>query len=577
MAVTSQQLKEEASMKVSRYPLSLVATLAVSSLALTACGGSDSDDAQEKAPQKSTAVNIKATDPAKLKQGGTMNWAIDTFATQWNITEIDGLQAGPTEVMKALMPSLWHSDARGVQSPNKAFLLDADSATVKGKQVVTWHLNPKAKWSDGTPITWKDLAANATALSGQDEAYKVTSTLGFDRIAEVKKGKDDYEAVMTFDKPYADWKAMYNASNNQPLYPAKYVSDAKSFNTAYVNKIPVTGNAFKLGGIDKSAKTVTVVADPKWWGDKPRLDKIVFHAMDSASMPGAFANGEVDYFDVGGDASAYKQATQVSAGEIREAGGPNYRQLTFNGQSAKLKDPKVRQALFMATDRETIAKSDLKGLGWKPATMNNHLLVANQKGYQDNSGKLGTYDPKAAGKLLDEAGWKLSGKVRKKGGQELSLRFVIPSSTPASTNEGSMLTQMYQQVGVKLQVQTVPVNDFFDKYITPGDFDISPYTLIGTPFPASGPANIYTAKGGNNNAKVGNKKLDDLLHAASGNAADPADSLKQVNQADAEAWQLAGVLPLYQRPDIAAIKKDLANMGALGMTDVVYEHIGFTK
>ncbi|MFG2827519.1 ABC transporter family substrate-binding protein [Streptomyces sp. NPDC048434] len=565
-------------MKVSRYPLALVATLAVSSLALTACGGSDSDDdAQQKAPQGTTAVNIKATDPAKLKQGGTMNWAITTFATQWNIAEVDGLQTGPTEVMKSLMPSLWHSDAHGVQHPNQAFLLDASSATVKGKQVVTWHLNPKAKWSDGTPITWKDIAANTKALDGHDKAYKVGSTVGFDQVADVKKGKDDYEAVMTFAKPFADWKGMFNASANQPLYPAKYVSDPKAFNTAYVNKIPVTGNAFKLGSIDKSAKTVTVVADPKWWGDKPKLDKIVFHAMDNTSMPGAFANGEVDYFDVGGDASAYKQASKVSAGEIREAGGPNYRQLTFNGGSGKLKDPKVRQALFMATDRATIAKSDLKGLGWKPSTMDNHLLIANQKGYQDNAGKLGKYDPQAAGKLLDEAGWKLSGKTRKKGGKELSLRFIIPASLPAATNEGSMLTQMYQQVGVKLQVQTVPSNDFFDKYITPGDFDITPYTLLGTPFPASGSTNVYSAKGGNNDANVGNKKLDDLLNSASSNAADPAGALKQTNQADAEAWQLAGVLPIYQRPDIAAIKKNLANMGALGMTDVVYERIGFTK
>ncbi|MEW1750828.1 ABC transporter family substrate-binding protein [Streptomyces angustmyceticus] len=565
-------------MKVSRYPVALVATLAVSSLALTACGGSDSDDdAQQKAPLGSSALNIKATDPAKLKQGGTMNWAITTFATQWNITEVDGLQAGPTEVMKSLMPNLWRSDAQGVQTPNKAFLLDASSATVKGKQVVTWHLNPKAKWSDGTPITWKDIAANTKALDGHDKAFKVSSSVGFEQVEDVKKGKDDYEAVMTFTKPFADWKGMFNSAANQPLYPAKYVSDPKAFNTAYVNKIPVTGNAFKLGSIDKSAKTVTVVADPKWWGDKPKLDKIVFHAMDQASMPGAFANGEVDYFDVGGDASAFKQASKVSAGEIREAGGPNYRQLTFNGGSARLKDPKVRQALFMATDRETIAKSDLKGLGWKPSAMNNHLLISNQKGYQDNSGKLGKYDPQAAGKLLDEAGWKLSGKTRKKDGKELSLRFVIPSGTPAATNEGSMLTQMYQQVGVKLQVQTVPANDFFDKYITPGDFDVSPYTLLGTPFPASGSTNVYTIKGGNNDAHVGSKKLDDLLNAASSNAADPAGALKQTNQADAEAWQLAGVLPLYQRPDIAAIKKNLVNMGALGMTDVVYEHIGFTK
>lgn len=69
--------------------------------------------------------------------------------------EVDGNQAATNSVVEALMPSLWHSTPNGEQVPNKAFLLDATSRTEGGKQIVTYRLNPKAKWSDGTPITYR--------------------------------------------------------------------------------------------------------------------------------------------------------------------------------------------------------------------------------------------------------------------------------------------------------------------------------------------------------------------------------------------------------------------------------------
>ncbi|UNO41454.1 ABC transporter family substrate-binding protein [Streptomyces sp. MST-110588] len=565
-------------MKLSRVPLSLIATAAVSSLMLTACGGSGGDDdarAAKDAP-KSTAQDINKTDPAKLKQGGTLNWGIDQLSTQWNVLEIDGADYATNTVMQALMPSLWHATATGEIVPNKAFLLDAQSKEEGGKQIVTYHLNPKAKWSDGTPITYKDLEANVKVMSGKDKEFKIAAAAGYEEVTSVAKGKDDYEAVVTFGQPYADWRALFGAPNNTPIYPAKYFKDAESFNSGYLNKIPVTGNAFKLGSIDKTAQTVTIVADKDFWGDKAKLDKIVFHAMEGSTMPGAFSNGELDTFNVGPDASAFKQASKVKGATIREAGGPNYRHLTLNGKSPLLTDVKVRQAIFQAVDRETIAKSDLKNLGWKPTVMNNHFLVNNAKGYQENGGDLAKYDPKAAAKLLDEAGWKLNGEVRKKDGKELALRLVIPSGTAVSANEGSMLTQMLGQVGIKVKIQSVPSNDFFTKYIDPNDFDMSVYALMGTPFPSSGASNVYTTKGGNNEAQVGSEKVDELMKKAS-RTTDAEASLKVINETDAEVWKLAGLLTLYQRPDIVAVKSNLANFGAFGMADVTYEHIGYTK
>lgn len=65
-------------------------------------------------------------------------------------------------------------------------------------------------------------------MSSKDPAFKVGSPAGYEDVSSVRKGKDDHEAVLTFDKPYASWRALFGAPNNTPLYPAKYMADARA-------------------------------------------------------------------------------------------------------------------------------------------------------------------------------------------------------------------------------------------------------------------------------------------------------------------------------------------------------------
>ena len=44
--------------------------------------------------------------------------------------------------------------------------------TSTNPQVVTYTINPKAVWSDGTPITWEDIASQIHATSGKDKASR---------------------------------------------------------------------------------------------------------------------------------------------------------------------------------------------------------------------------------------------------------------------------------------------------------------------------------------------------------------------------------------------------------------------
>ena len=188
----------------------------------------------------------------------------------------------------------------------------------------------------------------------------------------------------------------------------------------------MTAGPFKLEKLDQTAKQITIVRDPAWWGIPAKLDQIVFRALDVDATIGSFANGEVDVADVGPDPSGYKRALGVSGGAVREASGPDFRHFTLNGTSPNLSDVRVRQAVTVGIDRATIAKADLTGLNWPAVTMDNHFFVNTQTGYQDNTGDLGKVNPEMAAKLLDSAGWKLDGTYRKKDGETLSLRFVVP-------------------------------------------------------------------------------------------------------------------------------------------------------
>ncbi|MFB7383729.1 ABC transporter family substrate-binding protein [Kitasatospora purpeofusca] len=562
----------------------LLAGLTAVSLSLTLCscgpGNGPGSDARALPSSvetpKLTAVDINPHERAELRQGGTLRVAVAQYSTQWSPVQTDGGESSTIAVTKPLLPTFFRSDAAGTQTPNPAYLQDAHSEQRDGRQVVVWTLNPKARWSDGAPITWRDIEANWRALNGKDPAYRSASSTGFELVSAVERGKDDFQAVMTFERPFSEWQSMFNGAANAPLLPASRISTPELFNTSYLDAIPVTAGPFKVERMDRAAQTVTLVADPAWWGDKPLLDRIVFRAMLPNTMAAAFNKGEIDLFNNGPDVAGYQLIRSTPGAAVRRAGGPDFRQFTLNGRSPALTDPSVRQALFQAINRDVIARSDLAGLDWPTVTLNNHLLVANQNAYRDNSLGLSRYDPAEAVRKLDAAGWKLDGDVRRKDGKELNLRLVIPAGVTQAQNEAAVATGMLKDVGVKVTTVTANPNEYFDKYVNRRDFDIAAYSLLGTPFPASGNRANFVQNGGTNHSQSGSPSVDAALDRASA-AGDAAGAFEAINQADAELWKVAGVLPLYQRPQLYGSRADLANIGAQGLSDIVWENVGFQK
>ncbi|WP_036330551.1 ABC transporter family substrate-binding protein [Microbispora sp. ATCC PTA-5024] len=561
-----------------RWPVVLAAMFAL--WAAGGCGAvsppGDRDGGSAASPVK--AYDINPLPRERVRDGGTLRWGIGDFPSQWNQNHIDGDTTTVQTVMEGLMPRTFRSDERGRVSIDTDYVTNARVTATAPHQVVTYTLNPKARWSDGKPITWLDFAAQWKALSGRDKAYRVDAAIAYENILSVGRGSSDHEVVVTLSQPFNEWQSLFT-----PLYPAATNGSPDAFNADWVNRIPVTAGPFKLERLDSKARTVTVVRDPGWWGNRSKLDRIVFQTMRPDGMVRSFTKGEVDVFEVAPSADDYSHVRDAWDAVIRQAAGTEYRQFTLNGESEALSDVRVREAVAAALDRRALTQLDLKGLGWPVVTLDNHFLMNDQHGYRANAGPLGVYDPKRAGRLLDQAGWKTNGKERTKNGKPLALRFVVPAGVAISDNEAQVARLMLQRVGVRVTVQTVPFDDFFSKHLIPGDFDIAAFAYPSTPYPISSAFDIYvngeSVKGDDvrwysNLGRSGSKQIDQAMYQA-GSALDTSKILGLVNQADALIWKKLNVLPLYQCPQTVAVRSALANVGANGFYTMRYEDIGY--
>jgi peptide/nickel transport system substrate-binding protein len=559
--------------------LAIVLAVLALVLGLSGCGSDDKSKSSKGGTDGPTASDndIAKTDRDRVKDGGTLRWAISELPPNFNAAHLDGTLADNAAVMGAMLGSPFNFDAEAKPIVNKDYVESAELTSESPKQVVTYKINPKAKWYDGTPITWVDYEAQWKALNGTNPAFNVASTNGYERIESVVKGADDHEVVVTFKEPYADWRGLFG------LYPASTNRDPAVFNDGWKDKPLTTAGPFKLENIDRTAQTITLVRNEKWWGKPAKLERIIYRVIDLDAQIDALANDEIDFIDVGPDVNKLRRAEGTPGVALRKAAGPNFRHITINGRSAVVSDVNVRRALAMAIDRDTIARAALGPLGVPAKPLNNHIFMSNQKGHRDNAGELAKYDPEKAKAMLDAAGWKPAGAERAQDGKPLVVRFVIPSQVATSRQESELVQGMLAKVGVKVDIQTVPTGDFFEKYITPGNYDFTVFSWLGTVFPISSSKSIYAnpkpgPEGGldvqQNYARVGSPEIDQLYDKATAEF-DLDKAAELANQIDSMIWAEVHSITLYQRPEIVATKATLANFGAFGFASTVFEDIGF--
>ena len=130
---------------------------------------------------------------------------------------------------------------------NTDYFTDAE-LTSTNPQVVTYTINPKAVWTDGTPITWEDINAQIDATNGQDKDFLIASRAGSDRVESVTSGVDDRQAVMTFAKPYAEWRGMFAGR----MLPRSMTANPEVFNKGQLNGPGPSAGPFIVSTLDRT-------------------------------------------------------------------------------------------------------------------------------------------------------------------------------------------------------------------------------------------------------------------------------------------------------------------------------------
>lgn len=560
-----------------RKVLALAAPVLAAALTLSACGGGGGGGQLPQGDQKAGVNDINPQPDDNIKDGGTLQFAIDSPSANWNQNQVDGNDVASARMSNTLEPWIFTEKADATLELNKDYLTSADVVSTS-PQVLEFKINPKAKWSNGRAMSWEDFEWQWKAQNGTNPAYQPNTTTGYENISKVERGSDDQDVKITFDKPFGEWKGLFS-----PLYPKELNSDPTEFNTGWVDEPKITGAAFKIGKIDLTAKTVSVVRDPNWWGKKPHLDGILFKVLTRPTMPDAMQSGAIDVADTNALLDAITRYKTMQNVSLRQAVAPDTVHLTLNGGEGRiLADQKLRQIVFEAIDRKAIANAEVGKITPNPPLLGNHIFAQGTKEYKDNSGDL-KFSVDKAKTDLDALGWKQSGQFRSKDGKELDITYVS-SSTPASDDTGKILQQQLAQVGVKVTINAVPTADFFPKYVNVGNFDLATFRWIGGSTPASGQKGAYSLDLANpanvqqNYGHVGNKAINDAFNSAVAEL-DDTKRAQDVNDIDKMLWDVAGELPLYQLPGAVATKKTVANYGAMGFATnpIDYINIGFTK
>lgn len=412
-----------------------VAFLTAGVLAVPALAGcSDPDPAGKPLAGQDIAPAARTL----IADGGTLRWAVDAVPETLNTFQSDA-DATTTRIAQATLPSMFRLDRSGRPERHPDYLESAEIVESQPKQVVLYKLNQQAVWSDGREIGAADFAAQWRALSGKDSAYWTARNAGYDRIEKIERGKGDLEVRVTFARPYADWRSLFS-----PLYPKEVMGTPDSFNDGARKKLKLSAGPFAVQKIDRKDDEVRLARNPRWWGQRAKLNEIVLRAVPRDERPAELAAGRLDLAEidpavarrialaapprpVGAGASGTplkgperrpktpaqrRDAATFRGFEVRKSLEPTYTQLALNGADGLLADERVRRAVARAIDREELAKLVLGPLGLPAEPVGSHLALSGQAAYADNSGAIGGHDTAEAQALLADAGWVPGGPVK---------------------------------------------------------------------------------------------------------------------------------------------------------------------
>jgi len=320
--------------------------------------------------------------------------------------------------------------------------------------------------------------------------------------------------------------------------------------------------------ISVSAKTATLVPNPKYWGNPPKLARLIdqYIGSDSDTNVKALTNQEVNmiYPQPQLDLVANLGKLQNVTTEINF--GVAFEHIDFNTKDPLLSHKEVRQAIAYAIDRPALVAATVGKFSDKATALGNRLVLTNQSGYEDHSGDYAKQNVAKAKSLLEGIGAKMgSNGIYTLNGKPLSFTVETTQQNPLRDQTVATMANQVKAAGIKF---TEDANaDIFAGADKPHSleaegFQIALFAWVGGPGLSSNRSIYYTkAKGGGQNySQLSNPQIDAALDKMA-TAVDTTTEKAAANTADQLLWDQMATLPLYQKPTLLAYDSNYTGIG----------------
>jgi len=453
-------------------------------LLLAACGGGTpaANESPESAPAEAEAPAAESTEPAVVRIGwagspDTLNPGIAILSEAYIIFEL-------------VYDSMYELNLDG------SFTLNlAESVEVSDDGLVyTYKIRDGIKWHDGKPLTAEDVAFTYNLYKDTPEYPYMNGyyTTYFESI-EVTENN---EVVLTLNEAIPNIESQLVFLYILPKHIWESVDKLE-----YENFEMIGSGPFKMTEYVQS-EFIRLTANKEHFATPPKVDEAIFQTFENQdALVQAIKTGQLDMITEMPNTAvvALKSAENVEV-VVGSPLGPGVTDIIFNqlgeencpkdeggictGHPA-LRDRNVRLALSHATDKQKLIDVILLGLGTPGLT-----LIPDGTGvWYNNTLKDFEFDVAKANQILDDAGYKDTDNdgVREMpdGSRPLNFRMNWPSDSLVAPRMAEMLSEMWGQVGVTLEMQVIDPDALTALCCPAFDFDIMIWGWVSDPDPSS--------------------------------------------------------------------------------------------
>lgn len=355
-----------------------------------------------------------------------------------------------------------------------------------GGRVWTFQLRRDAKWSDGAPLTARDVAFtfNTIVKYSQGPTANYSEYVTFLQSATATAPST---VVLRYSKPVATVLSQAGGVLILPEHVwGRFASgDGKALDS--FTNLPASGRLVVSGGPfmiteQKTNAFEAFVRNPHFFGSKPTIGGFgikYFGSPDDAVT--ALKTGDIDVLlggrslASGGVPATVVQPLRSGGFQVATPGAIDFDGLLINPSAGKqghreLLDPAVRKAFEYALDRNSVVRVVYSGLARPGSTI---VPPAIGKWHDSQIAPL-PFDPVKANQLLDQAGFRRGpGGVRTAKGQPMAYEVLIQ---PTQEREFEIIQAGFSKIGVKLTARALDTKAQFQA-ITGSDMKYRGYDL----------------------------------------------------------------------------------------------------